>query len=60
MSVIGYLITCQRCEARMLVTSEAKHTQHCPDCLHEMLLEAISEVVTDNDDQDYPIGEVQG
>jgi PHP family Zn ribbon phosphoesterase len=84
MSVIGYMISCQRCEARMLVTSEAKHTQHCPDCLTEAVLQAIEsaevedsqrkpdnagpyesllpwelELLGRNDD-DYPIGEVQG
>lgn len=60
MSVIGYIVTCGRCEARMLLTAEGKHTKHCPDCLKEMLLEAIEEVITDHGDQDYPIGEVQG
>ena len=44
MSVIGYLITCGRCEARMVVTAEAKHAKHCPDCLTQMLLEAIDQI----------------
>jgi len=53
-SVIGYLITCGRCESKMIVTAEAKHSKHCPDCLTHLILEAI-----DGDD-DYPLGQVCG
>lgn len=60
MSVIGYLITCGRCEVKLVVTVEARHTKHCPDCLNDMILEAIERVQDDSDDEDYPLGEVQG
>ncbi len=56
MSVIGYLITCGTCEAKMIVTVEARHMKHCPDCLEAMILEAIDRA----DDDDYPLGQVQG
>lgn len=59
MSVIGYLITCETCEVKLFVTVEARHTRHCPDCLNDMILEAIDRAAGDIDD-DYPLGQVQG
>ena len=41
MSVIGYSVTCGRCEAKMLVSVDDKHLRHCPDCLAQLLHEAI-------------------
>lgn len=82
MSVIGYFISCTRCEIKMIVTVEAKHSRHCPECLNDLILEAIDsiddepepprqpytepllpwerELLGRNDDDDYPIGQVQG
>ena len=84
MSVIGYFVICGRCEIKMIVTVEAKDSRHCPDCLTELILEAIEaedaaplpegcwapytetllpweqELLGRNDDDDYPIGQVQG
>lgn len=57
MSVIGYVICCGTCEAKMIVTVEARYTKHCPDCLTDMMLEAIRR---SEDDDDYPLGQVQG
>ena len=59
MSVIGYLRTCQRCDERMLVTAEARHTRMCPDCLTANISDAI-ERAHDDDGGDWPIGEVCG
>lgn len=50
MSVIGFFVTCGTCEARMLVTPDAKDMRNCPDCLREAILAAIED--------DYPIGQV--
>lgn len=47
MSVIGYFITCARCEVKMIVTVEARDTRHCPDCLNEILMEAIESDLDD-------------
>lgn len=41
MSVIGYFIACARCEIKMIVTVAARDSRHCPDCLTELILEAI-------------------
>ena len=82
MSVIGYFITCGRCDIKMIVTVEARDCRHCPDCLTELILEAIEdeaetpepvrqpyespllpwelELLSRNDDDDYPIGQVRG
>lgn len=82
MSVIGYLIACNRCEIKMIVTVEARDSKHCPQCLTDLILEAIEalkdeepqprqpyaetllpweiELLGRNDDDDYPIGQVQG
>ena len=80
MSVIGYFVICGRCEIKMIVTVEARDSKHCPECLTELILEAIEaddeepqprqpytetllpwelELLGRNDD-DYPIGQVQG
>ena len=41
MSVIGYFVICGRCEIKMIVTVEARDSKHCPECLTELILEAI-------------------
>lgn len=41
MSVIGYIRQCDLCNAKMLVTAEAKHMKFCPDCLEDFIDEAI-------------------
>ena len=48
MSVIGYFLQCDMCNAKMLVTVEAKHSKFCPDCLDEFIRDAIDDA-TQND-----------
>lgn len=43
MSVIGYLIQCEVCSVRMIVTADAKYSKLCPECFSDRLLEAIEE-----------------
>jgi hypothetical protein len=58
MSVIGYVLTCDMCEVRMLVTTDARDSKLCPDCLDDYVQAAIDKAQADDDD--YPITEVQG
>ena len=60
MSVIGYVIQCERCSVRMVVTAEAKDSRNCPDCLRTMLLDAISEYQATEDDDHIPPWQVHG
>ena len=48
MSVIGYIVVCDMCNARMLVTSDYKAAKFCPDCLDQYILEAIEDAIEDD------------
>ena len=63
MSVIGWIIRCDLCNAKILVTADAKDSKFCPDCLDCYIQEAIEDAIKrdqSDDDGDYPIGEVRG
>lgn len=48
MSVIGYILDCDMCNARMLVTSDYKHAKFCPECLDEFIRDAIDDTTEDD------------
>ena len=48
MSVIGYILDCDMCNARMIVTSDYKHAKFCPDCLDEFVRDAIDQAIEDD------------
>ena len=71
MSVIGYIIQCDLCNAKMLVTADSKKSKFCPDCLFTFIQEAIEDGIDSEEpstprpepvdyDLEYPIGEVRG
>jgi hypothetical protein len=60
MSVIGYIIQCDMCNARMLVTADYKHAKFCPECLEQFVLEAIDEAERQDDDDHIPPWQVHG
>jgi len=45
LSVIGYILVCDMCNAKMLVTADAKHGKFCPDCLDQYIQEAIEDAI---------------
>lgn len=45
MSVIGYLVQCDMCNARMLVTADYKHAKFCPECLDEFVRDAFDAAI---------------
>jgi hypothetical protein len=47
MSVIGYIVQCDMCNARMLVTADHKHAKFCPDCLDQYIQEAIADAIAE-------------
>ena len=47
MSVIGYILVCDLCNAKMLVTGDAKHEKFCPDCLDQYIQEAIADAMAE-------------
>ena len=49
MSVIGYILVCDMCNAKMLVTADAKDGKFCPDCLDEFIADAINDAADDDD-----------
>jgi hypothetical protein len=49
MSVIGYVIVCDLCNAKMLVTADFKHGKFCPDCLDDYISEAIEDAIRDEE-----------
>lgn len=52
MSVIGYIRQCDLCNAKMLVTVDAKKMNFCPECLEEFIREAIEDAIEDQADTD--------
>jgi phage FluMu protein Com len=48
MSVIGYIIRCDLCNAKLLVTADAKDSKFCPDCLDQYIQEAIADAIEDD------------
>lgn len=63
MSVIGYIRQCDLCNAKMIVTVEAKHMKFCPECLDEFLQDAIDDARqadADVDGDHLPPGQVIG
>ena len=52
MSVIGYIVICDLCNAKMLVTADAKHGKFCPDCLDQYIAEAIEQAIEDSETDD--------
>lgn len=52
MSVIGYVIVCDLCNAKMLVTADFKHGKFCPDCLDDYISEAIEDAIRDEETSD--------
>jgi len=46
-SVIGYIIRCDMCNAKMLVTVDAKDGKFCPDCLDQYIHEAMADAIED-------------
>lgn len=53
MSVIGYIRQCDLCNAKMLVTADAKNIKFCPECLEEFLHDAIHDAIEDQPDGDF-------
>lgn len=53
MSVIGYIRQCDLCNAKMLVTAEAKEMKFCPECLDEFIQDAIDDAIEDQADGDF-------
>ena len=47
MSVIGYIIVCDLCNAKMIVTVDMKHGKFCPDCLDQYIQEAIADAIAE-------------
>jgi rRNA maturation endonuclease Nob1 len=47
MSVIGYVVQCDACNARMLVTADYKNAKFCPECLDEFVKDAIEQAMED-------------
>jgi hypothetical protein len=47
-SVIGYLVQCDMCNAKMLVTADYKHAKFCPECLDEFIKDAFDADVEDD------------
>lgn len=45
MSVIGYICQCDCCNAKMLVTAEARDMKFCPECLNDFIMDAIDDAV---------------
>lgn len=60
MSVIGWVLTCEDCGVRMVVTVEDRHIRCCPDCLLQRVQDAIDDLGNQDDTADYPLGEVRG
>ena len=50
MSVIGYILDCDMCNARMLVTADYKNGQFCPDCLDVFIQDSIADAIADEDE----------
>jgi len=48
MSVIGYLVQCDMCNAKMLVTADYKAAKFCPECLDEFIKDAIDDAIEDD------------
>lgn len=48
MSVIGYIVRCDMCNAKMLVTSDYKDAKFCPDCLDEFVKDYIDLAIEDD------------
>ena len=48
MSVIGYIIRCDMCNAKMLVTADYKDAKFCPDCLDHFIADAINDAADDD------------
>ena len=49
-SVIGYILDCDMCNARMLVTADYKNGQFCPDCLDVFIQDSIADAIADEDE----------
>ena len=65
MSVIGYIRQCDLCNAKMIVTVEAKDMKFCPECLDEFIQDAIGDAIeaqaeADVDGDHLPPGQVIG
>jgi hypothetical protein len=61
-SVIGYIIRCDMCNAKMLVTADYKAAKFCPPCLDQFIADTIDEVAGDaaDDDDHIPPWQVHG
>lgn len=49
MSVIGYLVQCDMCNAKMLVTADYKAAKFCPECLDEFIKDACDAAIEDDE-----------
>ena len=60
MGTIGYLIQCDLCNARVLMTADCRHLKFCDDCLAQYISESIEDAVEAQVDDHIPPWQVHG
>lgn len=47
MTVIGYIRTCRRCLATMVLTTDGRDQTLCPRCLDDSIAQAIEDAINE-------------